>query len=380
MKNYLKSYRIHLKVLGPVFIGSGKELSKKEYLFYKNNQIAVIDIAKFYLELKKIKMLDSFEAFMLDEHEHLGSWIRKNNVNNSIVDRCIKYTLDKGDIEETKRRSVMSEFVKDPYGNPYVPGSSLKGMFRTIFLADRLINHSKDYTIQRKQFKEKVFEKETNKKRYLSRNIQDIEAKTFRTLHRPDTKYDDAVNDIMAGFIVSDSEPLSLKNLAIAQKVDVFIDEGNNCLPLLRECLKPGTDIVFTVTIDTSICPYTKQDIIESINYFDDNYNKYFLEPFIAVEYIDDGSVFLGGGSGYASKTAVYPLFDGEDSEQTVRIVQQIMVNTTPYDKKTRRNLHKHEDDLRLYGISPRTIKCTYYHDQLLQMGLCQLDKIEELN
>ena len=56
------------------------------------------------------------------------------------------------------------------------------------------------------------------------------------------------------------------------------------------------------------------------------------------------------------------------------------MVNTTTFDKKTRRNLHKHEDDLRLYGISPHTIKCTYYHDQLLQMGLCQLDRIEELN
>lgn len=380
MKNYLKSYRIHLKVVGPVFIGSGKELSKKEYLFYKNNQIAVIDIAKLYLELKKINKLDSFEAFMLDEHEHLGIWIRKNHIDNSIVDRCIKYTLDKGDIEESKRRSVMLEFVKDPYGNPYVPGSSLKGMFRTIFLADRLINHSKDYTVQREQFKEKAFEIKPNKQRYLSRNIQDIEAKTFRTLHRHDTRADDAVNDIMAGFIVSDSEPLSVEDLTLAQKVDVHVKKGAKNLPSVRECLKPGTDIVFTVTIDTSICPYTKQDIIESINYFDDNYNKYFVYPFIDIENIDDGSVFLGGGSGYASKTAVYPLFDGEDSEQTVRIVQQIMVNTTVPDRKTRRSLHKHEDDLRLYGISPHTIKCTYYHDQLLQMGLCQLDKIEELN
>ena len=375
MKNYLKSYRIHLKVLGPVFIGSGKELSKKEYLFYKNNQIAVIDIAKFYLELKKINKLNSFEAFMLDEHENLGVWIKKNQINNSIIDKCIKYTLDKGDIEEKKRKNVMLEFVKDPYGNPYVPGSSLKGMFRTIFLADRLINHSKDYTIQRKQFKEKVFEKETNKKRYLSRNIQDIEAKTFRTLHRP---------YIMAGFIVSDSEPLSVEDLTLAQKVDVHVKKRAKNLPSVRECLKPGTDIVFTVTIDTSICPYTKQDIIESINYFDDNYNKYFVKPFTEldyiVDYIDDGSVFLGGGSGYASKTAVYPLYDGEDSEQTVRIVQQIMVNTTVPDRKTRRSLHKHEDDLRLYGISPHTIKCTCYHDQLLQMGLCQLDKIEKLN
>lgn len=373
MKNYLKSYRIHLKVVGPVFIGSGKELSKKEYLFYKNNQIAVIDIAKFYLELKKIKKLDSFEAFMLDEHEHLGSWIRKNNVNNSIVDRCIKYTLDKGDIEETKRRNVMLEFVKDPYGNPYVPGSSLKGMFRTIFLADRLINHSKDYTIQRKQFKEKVFEKVTNKKRYLSRNIQDIEAKTFRTLHRPDTRVDDAVNDIMTGFIVSDSEPLSVEDLTLAQKVDVHVKKGAKNLPSVRECLKPGTDIVFTVTIDTSICSYTKQDIIESINYFDDNYNKCFVEPFTAVEYIDDGSVFLGGGSGYVSKTVVYPLYDGEACEEIVRIVQKILINITI------NGVQKHGKDLE-YGISPHTIKCTYYHDQLLQMGLCQLDKIEELN
>lgn len=373
MKNYLKSYRIHLKVLGPVFIGSGKELSKKEYLFYKNNQIAVIDIAKFYLELKKIKKLDSFEAFMLDEHEHLGSWIRKNNVNNSIVDRCIKYTLDKGDIEETRRRNVILEFVKDPYGNPYVPGSSLKGMFRTIFLIDRLINHSKDYSIQRKQFKEKTFEIKPNRQRYLSRNIQNIETETFNTLNRQKFRKYDVVNDMMAGFIVSDSEPLSLKNLTLAQKVDVFIDEGKNCLPLLRECLKPGTDIVFTVTIDTSICPYTKQDIIESINYFDDNYNKYFAEQFTAVESIDDGAVFLGGGSGYASKTVVYPLFDGEDCEEIVRVVQNIMINTT------KNGLQEHGKDLE-YGISPHAVKCTYYHDQLLQMGLCQLDKIEELN
>lgn len=149
----------------------------------------------------------------------------------------------------------------------------------------------------------------------------------------------------MAGFIVSDSEPLSVEDLTLAQKVDVHVKKGAKNLPSVRECLKPGTDIVFTVTIDTSICPYTKQDIIESINYFDDNYNKYFVEPFTAVEYIGDGSVFLGGGSGYASKTAVYPLYDGEDSEQTVRIVQQIMVNTTTFDKRTRRNLHKHEDD-----------------------------------
>lgn len=56
-----------------------------------------------------------------------------------------------------------------------------------------------------------------------------------------------------------------------------------------------------------------------------------------------------------------------------MRIVQKILINITI------NGVQKHGKDLE-YGISPHTIKCTYYHDQLLQMGLCQLDKIEELN
>lgn len=155
MKNYLKSYRIHLKVLGPVFIGSGKELSKKEYLFLNDNQIAVMDMTKLYFELKKINKLNSFETFMLDTNDKLESWVLRHHISELIINRCIKYTLDTGDIENGKKIEIDS-FIKDPYGNPYVPGSSLKGMFRTIFLADRLINHSKDYTVQRKQFKEKL--------------------------------------------------------------------------------------------------------------------------------------------------------------------------------------------------------------------------------
>ena len=178
MKNYLKSYRIHLKVVGPVFIGCKKELSKKEYLFLNDNQIAVMDMTKLYFELKKINKLSSFETFMLDTNDKLESWVLRHHISELIINRCIKYTLDTGDIENGKKIEIDS-FIKDPYGNPYIPGSSLKGMFRTIFLADRLINHSKDYTVQRKQFKEKTFEIKPNRQRYLSRNIQDIETETF---------------------------------------------------------------------------------------------------------------------------------------------------------------------------------------------------------
>lgn len=38
MKSYLKSYRMKLTAVGPVFVGSGRELSKKEYMFFSEKQ------------------------------------------------------------------------------------------------------------------------------------------------------------------------------------------------------------------------------------------------------------------------------------------------------------------------------------------------------
>ena len=34
-----------------------------------------------------------------------------------------------------KGRMQIMNFMRDPYGNPYIPGSSIKGMLRTILLA-----------------------------------------------------------------------------------------------------------------------------------------------------------------------------------------------------------------------------------------------------
>ena len=47
MKPYLKSYQVTLQALGPVFIGSGREIGKKEYIFLTQQEAAVPDMENF---------------------------------------------------------------------------------------------------------------------------------------------------------------------------------------------------------------------------------------------------------------------------------------------------------------------------------------------
>lgn len=65
----------------------------------------------------------------------------RNHVSLTDLKRCMKYTENVGDRSEEKGRLQIMTCVTDPYGNPYIPGSSLKGMLRTILL-------SKDIKIQ----------------------------------------------------------------------------------------------------------------------------------------------------------------------------------------------------------------------------------------
>ena len=48
MGQKLKTYQIQLTVKGPVFIGDGNQIQKKEYVFLNRNTIGVVDAVKLY--------------------------------------------------------------------------------------------------------------------------------------------------------------------------------------------------------------------------------------------------------------------------------------------------------------------------------------------
>lgn len=366
MDEYLKKYNVTLTIKGPVFIGNGKEIGKKEYVFIGRNRVGILNSEKFYRFISKRHLRKEFEEFMMKNYrDDLTSWIRKNKMSLEDIVSCLKYTLEAGDsvIENGKKLQIM-ECIKDPYGRPYIPGSSIKGMFRTIFLGVDIISNSEKYQSHMEALKRNVT-RAADKNRFLSNDIASIEAKGYRTLKRNADKPFDTVNDIMSGFTVSDSEPIDVGKLVLCQKIERHVDGLEKKLNLLRECIEPETKVHFTITIDSKNCLFTKEGILQAVNVFKEDYYKNFSSKFRYVDRPSDNEVYLGGGVGFVSKTEVYPLFQKDG----IAITQNI------FDKTGVTFKHKHKGDLEL-GVSPHILKCTRYGGATIQMGRCQIEEI----
>ena len=60
---------------------------------------------------------------------------------------------------------------------------------------------------------------------------------------------------------------------------------------------------------------------------------------------------FVGGGSGFVSKTVIYPLFGEKEGIETVKNI---------FDRTNVPKTHQHYKDTRM-GVSPHILKCTRY-------------------
>ncbi len=369
MNRYLKCYQVTMRTLAPIFIGSGKEIGKKEYVFLNQRKVGIPDIQKMYGWLCHKGKQAAFEDYLLgNQPMDFTGWLKRQGLKMEEVKPFIKYTLDCSDAimeGEAKRLQIM-ECVKDAYGSPYVPGSSLKGMLRTVLLGADVINMPRKYQ-DIKQRLGRSTSIRTSRTNYLKREVNELETVAYRTLQREKTKPQDAVNDVLQGLIVSDGEPLSVADLVLCQKVDVHVGGGEKTLPLLRECIKPNTEIRFTITIDTQLCPFTEKDIWDSIKIFMESYCANFLSAFAKAERPKERDIFLGGGCGFVSKTVIYPLYGKQEG---ISAASRIFENSgVP-------KVHKHFLDKK-YGMSPHTMKCTKYQGKTYQMGLCRVEKME---
>lgn len=370
MKKNLEVYQAQLTVLSPVFIGNGNELSKKEYLFLNGRTTAgIIDVQAFYRMISQKGLKERFEMFMLDTRPrtNLNDWIRENGLNAHEVKKCLKYTIDSGDTVIQRGTPVhIMECIKDPYGMPYVPGSSIKGMLRTILLNGEIIRNPERFREGKRALLHAVENApyKVNRSQFLQKEKKMIEETRFYSLHRNEKRRDDAVNDELSGMIISDSEALERKDLVLCQKIERHTDGTEKKLNLLRECIRPGTKIKFHITIEKDTCTVRREDILKSIELFNEVYYNCFLKAFQGIDYPKTGQVYLGGGTGFVSKTLIYPLLGKKEGLTTaVKIFQHTKV---PQE-------HKHHKDA-AYGASPHIVKCTNYQGQSMQMGCCKLE------
>ncbi|MDE7327518.1 MAG: type III-A CRISPR-associated RAMP protein Csm5 [Lachnospiraceae bacterium] len=368
MVQNLKCYRVTMRTLGPVFVGSGREIGKKEYVFLSRGKVGIPDIKNLYEEMRRRGIGNLFEDYLLGEDKSsLDKWMAKQKIKVAEIGSAIRYTIDCGDkIIETGKTLQVMECIKDPYGKPYIPGSSLKGMFRTILLGADLLHSPQKYQDVKQELLQSVERKE-RKTKYLKRDIAELEAVAYRILRKDPKHPKDAVNDVLQGFVVSDSEPLSEEDLVLCQKVDLHTRGKEKAISILRECIKPDTKITFTITVDAKVCPLTEEKILGAVKDFIGSYYKNFSSAFPGIRVPGEKEVFLGGGCGFVTKTVLYPLLGKRLGMETT---QKVFKNTGVQDK------HKHAYD-KEYGASPHTLKCTRYNGKNYQMGRCRIEQLE---
>lgn len=361
MRNFLKNYEFTLTVKGPVHIGDGKTLTKVDYFFYKD-RIYFPNLHKMFLYIKQMHLTSDYESFMYSARNDLTYWLNDKRIISAVAEKCTDYSISLVGSSASKPRNL-STFVKDPYGNPYIPGSSLKGLIRTLLLAKEIVDNPDDYAEIERDIRRGIRNPRANKNNMLNSESSTLEEIAFHKLNCSD-KRKNAVNDVFKGLIVSDSQPLSTNDLIVTEKIDYNIVGNEKPLPLYRESLVPNTQVKFNVTIDTSIFNYTIDDILQAVKLFAEDYYTYFSSNFRGIKKPTSNIVWLGGGAGYVSKTIMYNLF-GDDA---YNIVSSVLNVTTK---------HHHDKDTKK-GVSPVTVKLTKYNNTLCHCGECTLSIAEK--
>lgn len=344
MESYLKKYKFVFNTVGPVFVGSGQNLKKKEYIFdEKKGRVKIIDVNKMLGFICKDKnLMRDYEKLMMsgDKSDGLQSFFNDHKISEKDYKNWI---LRECNVKGNFNGEDINTFVRDGRGEAYIPGSSLKGMFRTVILS-YLIRHADE--AYKNEMRARVAED------FSDEHLDEVDKEmSVKFLHSKLTDSDrkDMVNSIMRGLIISDSKRIADKNMALYKKFDMSVKGEGHSLNLVRECVDFKVKIETTITIDTTIFPYSKDDLFKMFEEFTQYYKEILEDKFKGCpkHSVSNKRFFLGGGAGFISKTDLYALFD---EKKAIEITGRIL------DSKFQNK--EHLSDAKVHGISPRILKC----------------------
>ena len=388
MESYLKRGYIEFLTLSPVFIGGGKELNKKEYIYDRNNgNVQLVDFRRLYEGLQSRQLVDAFESYLMEDayannpdnrnqgrpqrgNRELIEFLRDNRVPEAAYKTWYMGSVKVADKSMNLRSAKSIQmFMRDAQNRPYIPGSSFKGMLRTVLEGRYFLAHRDEAD----EVAGAVMGAEKKKRNwYLAEEDKEIDV---RAMHReifevcsgnPRRSLADQNNDMLRGLLMADSGPIGLEDMCICEKIDVSVRGEERRIGTFRECVKPGVVIRMPITIDTRVCEFRVGDILAAMEAFNRNYILQFAGKFKAEAPTRGNATtfYLGGGAGYLSKTVTYGIMHGPEA---VRVTAEI-IDATLGDRARRE--HRHSRDP-VTGVSPHTLKCTRYQGRLCQMGAC---------
>ena len=324
MKTEYRTFQFTLLAMAPIHTGSGDKYTCRDFI-YDDGYFSFPDMGKVYNRMVEKGYDQTFERFLQERKASASKnrWISCLE-DNRLSDRDFGgYRLQETGFETEKNNidyklgtiNEVSKFMRDAFGNPYIPGSSLKGAIRTI-----LMNTNPDWNN-----KNVVKDKKENK-----------------SLIPWGAKKGQEFNDLFNPIRVSDSKPFRNDSLILVQKWDHKATPPLvKPLPLYREALTPGKIINFKITTTTKEAGELIEKLGEKAFEFYNDYKIFFLKDFSEnkiqpnIQY----PIYLGAGSGAWTKTifkqAKDILQERYENSRTTRMVEKGVLKLTKAPMKS---------------------------------------------
>lgn len=375
-----------LKVVTPINISDGIVLGAKDYLYDSRRQkVFFLNLHQWHMFIYKHMLLEKYESYLANfrDKQSLLEWLQMQGYDiddvRTVITSEAQATVNLMDNEKKKTLNDINRHIQQPEGSLYVPGSSIKGVFRTAILYS-LLQKRQDIKVKYwRQIQEKISSNYFKPYRDFNKLISDLENEFLHTLRLVDgnIRSNNAVCSAMRGLQVSDTYASRNMQTAILQKVDGGFDKFGKAspkkLPIFRECMLPKAELFFDVKIEKAVMSTiginTVDDSLKATHSFfaavtdllQQAFEKEYQEAFQGVA---AGNMFLGGNTGFLSKTLLAMLAPDKDTaKNTIKVLLDKSFKT-----------HKHL--LRDKVIAPRTLKCTNYNGKLMLMGVAEVRKV----
>ena len=316
MKTEYRTFQFSLLAMAPIHIGNGEKYTSREFI-YENGYFYFPDMGKFYNRMVEKGYDQKFERFLQEtkpspRNNRLISFLEDNRISDRNFGgyRIIETKLEtNNNYLRGGALNQVSKFIRDSFGIPYIPGSSLKGAIRTI-----LMNTNPDWN------NKNVVQDEKENKSLIpwgAKKGQD---------------YDDLFNAIR----VSDSKPFSNDRLILVQKWDHKAKPPRaKSIPLYREAIVPSTKINFTITTTTKEAGILIEELGKRAQAFYKAYKNFFLSDFPEnkIQPNLQYPIYLGAGSGAWTKTIFKQangiLQERYQNSKTTRMVEKGVLKLT---------------------------------------------------
>lgn len=375
-----------LKVVTPVNISDGIVLGAKDYLYDSRRQkVFFLNLHQWHMFIYKHMLLEKYESYLANfrDKQSLLEWLQMQGYDiddvRTVITSEAQATVNLMDNEKKKTLNDINRHIQQPDGSLYVPGSSIKGVFRTAILYS-LLQKRQDIKVKYwRQIQEKISSNYFKPYRDFNKLISDLENELLHTLRLVDgnIRSNNAVCSAMRGLQVSDTYASRNVQTAILQKVDGGFDKFGKAspkkLPIFRECMLPEAELFFDVKIEKAVMNTiginSVDDLLKATHSFfaavtdllQQAFEKEYQEAFQGVA---ADNMFLGGNTGFLSKTLLAMLAPDKDTaKNTIKVLLDKSFKT-----------HKHL--LRDKVIAPRTLKCTNYNGKLMLMGVAEVRKV----